>query len=814
MIGAKLAHYRILSLIGSGGMGEVYLAHDEKLDRRVALKVLSPTLAREPDRVARFQREAKAIALLNHPNIVTIHSVEEVEACHFLTMELIEGESLQRLILPGGMSLEEVQRVGIAIADALAAAHEKGIVHRDVKPSNIMTTSDGRVKVLDFGLAKAPPSPWRQPVGPDEPTADSIYLNPDLTTEGVVMGTMPYMSPEQLRGEPLDHRTDIFSLGVILYEMVTGRHPFHAASSAETISAILRDEPPPATKRRTDLPDHLSTIIARCLKKDPEARYQSAAEIGVELRDLNVQRQFFGSTREDVPPEKQREDMRESTGRSRRRVLLGIALSGALLLAIALWLVRHAQSPSPSDTSSPVVADTNSIAVLPFVNMSSDKEQEYFSDGLTEELLNVLAQVPDLKVAGRTSSFMFKNKNEDVRSIGAKLHVANILEGSVRKAGGKIRITAQLVKVSDGFHRWSQTYDRSLDDVFSIQDEIAKAVARELRVTLLAKGSRMDKSAADAYDLVLQARFVLQNRTSPNVRQAREMIERALSISPDFALAWAELGLVHLRESTLAVTLEEDQRAIEEAKAALTRALEIDPEMPIALSRMSNVQQSLWEFEASEKTIERALKASPNSIIVLGNAAVIYFSLGRLPETIRLLEQALAADPLSLTVYNNLAAAYVAAGRLSDAETVARKLLSMEPNHAGAHLSLGNIHILLGEVKEAEAEYALYDELSGQGNFARLSSAAIIQHASGDVAASERTAADFEKLFGADNPSACAEIRAMQGKPDEAFAWLDKAFAAHDPGLASINTSIWFQALRADPRWKSLLKRIGLPAEN
>lgn len=798
-------------MLGKGGMGEVYLAYDEQLDRRIAIKVLPQDMARDPEHVARFIREAKAIAALNHPNIVTIHTVEEADGLHFLTMELIEGESLQKQITLAGLPLKEVLRIGIDLADALAAAHENGIVHRDVKPSNLMTAVDGRVKVLDFGLAKPLSLPFEAPASSNAATVDTMPWQKTLTTPGLVIGTVPYMSPEQVCGGPVDHRTDIYSMGVVLYEMIAGDHPFQGESQAEIISSILRDDPPPI-KGRTDLPPPMSEVVNRCMEKNPQDRFQSAGEVSLELRRLLKELDF--------------QEQRETEGISKNRILrlfgrskwrgsplrLAAFAGSLLILAVVLWLILAPRSPR-YDAKAPIAEDTHSIAVLPFVNMSSDKEQEYFSDGLTEELLNYLTHIPDLKVAGRTSSFMFKNKNEDVRSIGKKLHVANILEGSVRKSGNTLRITAQLLKAEDGFHLWSQTYDRTVDDIFAIQDEIAGSVTKELQAKFFSAGGRISAPNTKAYDLLLQARFVLQNRTAQNVQRARKMIEEALVLSPSYAPAWAEMGLVNVRESALAVTLEGTRESLLRAKEALTKALELDPESPVALSRLANVEQSLWEFAESQRTIERALKTSTKNAIVMGNAALIFLYLGKVNESIALLEKCLEVEPLSLNVYSNLANAYFIAGRVREGEKLLRKALEIEPNHGSSHLMLGNIHLLRGEVKKAEMEYSLYDKLIGGGEFSRLSSDAILRYATGDTATAEALTVEFEKKFGTDNPSACAEIRAFQGNPDAAFAWLQKALIERDPALPAIKVDFYMRSLHRDPRWKILLEKIGLPAD-
>ncbi len=620
--GQKLGPYDILTPLGAGGMGEVYRARDTRLDREVAIKVLPESTTRDADRIARFDREAKSVAALNHPNIVTIHGTHDEAGHRFIVMELVEGEALDRMIAPGGMPLARIFDVAIPLADALAAAHDKGIVHRDLKPGNVMITRDGRVKVLDFGLAKL----TTEETGGSSPRDDTVSA--PLTGHGAILGTVPYMSPEQLRGEAVDHRTDLFSLGVILYEMAAGQRPFKGTRSADMISSILRDTPRPLHEWNSSLPRPLEKVVALCLEKDPENRLQSAKDVRNELRLLR--KEVDSDTPESVPlmivtgspaapatvPQGSATTLGSAMSAPTRRgeFWIGIAALIAAVVVVGWWLGRGVTAPvkhaatvdsgvtipklSPAETSVIFAPPTevNSLAVLPFTNLTSDKEQEYFSDGLTEELLNALVKIPDLKVAGRTSSFSFKGKNEDLRTIGEKLGVANILEGSVRKSGDRVRITAQLVKAAEGFHLWSEVYDRTLNDIFAVQDDIAKSVAEALKVTLLGKSAEPTTPNAEAYDLVLQARYIMRSGTEDSIRRARTVLERALALAPEYAAVWAEMGLLHRKTYERTLTVEAAQEALRQVRHALTRALELDPELALAHSRMASAQLALWDF--------------------------------------------------------------------------------------------------------------------------------------------------------------------------------------------------------------------------
>jgi TolB-like protein/Tfp pilus assembly protein PilF len=684
--------------------------------------------------------------------------------------------------------------------------------------------------------------------------------SPALTDAGVVMGTAPYMSPEQANGLALDARTDIFSLGAVLYEIATGRRPFGGNTRAETISSILRDTPRPVTEARQDAPRHLGRIISHCLQKEPRDRFQTARDVYNELRDLCKEVESGASEVTGAPSTRPTAGLADrassptagSTGASAASAGVPVtrgapstphsaaqptpsgatapgtrgwiwAIAGAAVVIIAMaafWLGSRRMADAPEKSAvggtraagAPVVTETNSLAVLPFANMSSDKDQEYFSDGLTEELLNALAKIPDLKVAGRTSSFSFKGKNEDLRTIGEKLGVANILEGSVRKSGNRVRITAQLVKASDGFHLWSETYDRTLDDIFAVQDDIAKAVTQSLKVTLLGPGPK-EQPNAEAYDLVLRARYMMQANSEEATLQARKTLERALELSPDYAPAWAEMGLAFVREQERATSVEAGQQAIQRAREALGKALELDPNLASAHSRLANVQQSAWEFSEAERSMAKALAADPKNPIVLGNAALLYGILGRFTDAISLTEQATTLDPLTPIGFSNLANFYLMVGRLDEAEANYRKAIKLRPDHPLSHMLLGILHLLRGRPEEARSSMTKFTDLQGLGDYGRLYFDALVEHTAKNAEASKRATEEFEKRFGADDPSSCSQIRAWRGEADAAFAWLDRAVARRDPLLSQIKFDPLMIPLHSDPRWNALMKKIGLPTD-
>jgi len=546
MIGTTLLHYRILSKLGAGGMGEVYAAEDTSLGRKVAVKLLPKEMAARVDRLQRFRREARAVAALNHPNIVTIYAVEEADGVPFLAMELVEGESLQARVAGGGLPLEKLLEVAVPLAEALAAAHERGITHRDLKPANVMFGRDGRLKVLDFGLAKLHEDSG---AGDDEETAAPPS---DLTEAGAVLGTLPYMSPEQVQGRPADHRSDIFSFGAILYELATGERPFRGTSSADLISSILRDTPRELTEVRVDVPEHLGRIVRRCLDKDPGRRFQTARDLRIELEELE----------------------KEGPGQAKR---------------------------APS------------VAVLPFADMSAEKDQEYFCEGIAEELLNGLGRIQNLRVASRTSSFQFKGTALDVREIGRRLDVSTILEGSVRKSGNRVRITAQLVNVKDGYRLWSDRFDREMKDIFAIQDEIAESIVAALEVTLSPKERRALQNVATrdvaAYDYYLRGRKFFYQMHQKAFEFARQTYARAIEIDPAYALAYA--GIADCC-SFLYQWADSSQANLDGADEASRKALELDPDLAEAHASRGLALSLARSFEEAQVEFEEAIRRNPN----------------------------------------------------------------------------------------------------------------------------------------------------------------------------------------------------------
>jgi serine/threonine protein kinase/predicted Zn-dependent protease len=758
--GSRLGTYEILGPLGAGGMGAVYRAKDLRLGRQVAIKVLPEPVASSPARLARFEREARTVAGLNHPNIVTLHSVEDEDGVRFLTMELVEGRTLSSLVAPGGLPLGQLLALAIPLADALVATHERGVIHRDLKPGNVMVTHEGRVKVLDFGLAKA----FDREVSEAAETLTAVEETP-LSSPGSAMGTVPYMAPEQIRSDIVDARTDLFALGIILYELATGRRPFTGRTSADTTSSILRDTPEPVTRIRPDLPSDFEGLVTRCLEKNPRDRIQTALDVWNELRRLQRAAQHW------VP-------------------------DGAVRQRIA------------------------SIAVLPFVNRGRDEEDEYFSDGLADELIDVLSKIGDLRVSARASSFHFKDKDVPIGEIGKSLNVATVLHGTVRKAGRRIRVSVQLASTADGYHLWSETYDRTLEDIFAVQDDIAQCVVRELRSKLLGKqlNSHMSGEVAsdvaqavrgrgtdpEAHRLYMVARHLLGRNTRDDTAKAIEYLNQSLARDPAFALGWSQLAGAYSDEANHGWTPMTE--AYRRAREATERALSLQPDLAEGHARRGRIQMLFdGDWRGAEASYRRALELAPGNAVVLRGAGLLARSLGRLEEAIDLHQKAVLGDPLSAITYNNLGVALHAADHPTEAETAYRRALELTPKRGVTRALLA-----LALLAEGRGEEALAEAREEPIEEYRLYALAIVHHALGHEA--ESVEAHRRLIDGHAGLMALqvAEVFAVRGETDAAFAWLERAYAQRDGGLTEIMTGPSFRSLHGDPRWRPYVRKVGL----
>ncbi|HEU5179196.1 MAG TPA: protein kinase [Candidatus Polarisedimenticolia bacterium] len=807
--GKMLAHYRILSEIGRGGMGVVYEAADTTLDRRIALKVLPEEATANPDRLLRFRREARVVAALNHPGIVTIHSVEEAEGIHFLTMELVRGKTLHERIPAGGLPADRIFGIAIPLAEALSAAHERGVIHRDLKPSNVLVTEEGRIKVLDFGLAKLATA--------EESSGDESILPTRslLTGEGRRLGTFPYMSPEQVMGRALDHRSDIFSFGIVLYEMATGTRPFSGSSTAELASSILRDTPEPVIGLRPDLPGHFAWILRRCLEKDPRRRYQSALDIRNEMEDLEkgivsevpisrppVSRSAWDSASVSgapaasaptpAPAASPASGPVPGAASKKQSAPVGyLVFAGfiVLLLFALLWMNnrdrarRRAAVSPPAGSAAAVTPGVASLAILPFVNISADPENEYFSDGMTEQLINALVKVEGLKVPARTTVFALKAKNLDVQEIGKRLGVDSVLEGSVRKSASRLRINVRLARTSDGSALWSEQYDRELKDVFAVQDEISRKIVETLRVRLspleaqaLARAPTGD---SEAYDLYLKGRrlFFLSGRR--NLGNARETFSRAIDLDPGFALAYAGIADA---SSWLYLYSEATGNNLEEAKKASLKALELAPDLAEAHASRGLALSLSTEHEAAGREFETAIRLDPRLFEAYYFYARDCWARGKWDQATHLFGKAMEVRPEDYQAPALMSNALRQLGRSEEATAMEKKGLEIirarletDPDDTRALYLGANVLVKTGAVDEG-LEWIRRAIAVDPSDPATLYNAACV----------------FSKA----------------GKKQEAIGSLEKAVAVGFAHKAWIENDSDLDSIRGDPRYQTLLKHL------
>jgi TolB-like protein/Tfp pilus assembly protein PilF len=755
--------YALEAEIGHGGMGTVFRARDLKLRRCVALKVLKAGAAPDPQRRERFEREALAAGALNHPNVLAVYDVGEHGGEPYLVSELLEGEALSAAIARGPLAPERVLDFALQLASGLAAAHQKGIVHRDLKPDNLFITGDGHLKILDFGIAKL-----------IAPANDGPH-----TETGAVLGTPAYMSPEQLRAEPADARSDVFACGAVLYEMLSGRAPFQRATTLETAYAILHDPP-------TILPaSPLTEVIARCLEKDPQARYANAEELLKGVRATT-------------------EGSRRAPGRRLRRRIVVIAALG-LVTALGLAGVRGIRRFAAGKA-------TPSIAVLPFADMSPGRDQEYLSDGIAEEILNALAHVEHLRVIGRTSSFSFKGKNEDLRSIGQKLDAGTLLEGSVRRSGDRIRITTQLIDAADGSHLWSETYDRKLADVFAVQEEIARAVVAALRLKLLPPGAVQRSNDPRAFEEFLIGRRAYSELTEDGYRRSIVAYERALAIDPSYAPAWAGIALsAHFISWIFARSAEEAGAMTARAREAAQKAIELGPDAAdgyVARAYVRGSRDRDWQGALAD--VARALELRPDHTeALMMRGRWLLAPLGRFDEAIADLRKAIALDPLNPAYVMRLGGVLHVAGRRREMKAAADRALQMSP----AAIFPWVLYALDAQTQGHPGEVL---EIVRRPGFPERVGLALEAIAFRELGRHDEEAVALRSLVerhAFDGAIGIAWYYALKGDADSAFQWLERAATQREVDVTEARFDSFLSGLHTDARWKPFLRRLNLPAE-
>ncbi len=783
--GDRLGRYEILGPLGAGGMGEVYRAHDAELDREVAIKVLPEEVAADADRLQRFKREAKAVAKLSHSSILEIFDFGHQDDISFAVTELLEGESLRESldVLEGGLPWQKARDIASSVADGLAVAHGKGVVHRDIKPGNIFLCSDGRVKILDFGLASL-----RGKMTDDGTTAS---MGPGVSTPGTIMGTVGYMSPEQVRGESADHRSDIFSLGCVLYEMLAGRRPFQRDTSVETMTAILREEPPSISASGLQIGAETEKTLNRCLEKEPERRFQSASDLGFALREMATS---------PVRPSAATRPSRTGFSRPARTAMVLGAI--AVLIAAAVWILPILISPAPEE---PLV---RSIAVLPFVNLSGDPGQEYFADGMTEALITDLSRIGALMVISRTSIMRFKDSDLSLPEIALELGVDAVVAGSVQREMNQVRITAQLIDAATDRHLWADTFQRELEGVLELQSELAQGIAATIAVRLSpAEETRLEatrKVNPATYEAYLRGMHHLKKGSQEGFSTGMKYLHEAVDIDPADPLAHAGLASGYVTLGHTSGSAENFKRA----KAAARRALEIDPSLAEAQAALAEVAMYYdWDWEAAESAFERAIELSPSHAEVHAHYTWLHVLRGNWQQAYVEAELAQELDPLAPAFTSWLGELYWSAGRYEDALTEANKALELNPGWARAHGDLSRVYTSLGRLEEAVDQGRIAAEKNP--NFRPIFGNAL-------VAAGHREEAGWllDELLAAPeddvNPVFLSSFQAVHGDLDGAIASLERGYESRDGLMPWVGSWFDYGDLLYDPRFQDLLDRVGI----
>jgi len=820
LVGQQIGRYRVLSLLGTGGMGEVYLAQDSRLGRKVALKLLPASFTNDQERVRRFEQEARAASSLNHPNICVIHEVGETDdGRHYITMEYIDGVTLRQRMTNLQMRLAEALDIAIQVASGLSAAHQAGIVHRDVKPENIMLRTDSYIKVLDFGLAKLTE---RRQISAD---TESPAIATVKTDAGVVMGTASYMAPEQARGLEVDARTDIWSLGAALYEMVAGRAPFEGATTSDVIVSILEREPLPLEHHRSGVPTELQKIVSKALSKNREDRYQTVEELVIDLKSLKRELEY-GSRNETADGLAKRTSRQVSrllssaeyliSGIKQHQKAVGLA-AATLIIAIAAGAYSYFNKSSKA---------IDSLAALPFVNVGADPNTEYLSDGITESLINSLSQLPDIKVISFSSVSRYRGQQIDPKAVGHALGVRALLVGKVMQRGDDLIVSAELVDTRDNRHIWGEQYNRKLSGLIALQKEISREISDKLRLRLSGEQKELltkrHTESAEANQLYLMGRHHLNRWTPEGWRKGIEHFQQAIEKDPGYALAYVGVATAYNALGFFDVMLPREARP--KAEEAAVKALEIDDTLGEAHAALGAVKYLYdWDWAAAERELKRAIELNPNDALAHNVYAHYLHSMGRADEGLAEMKRANELDPLSIRIIYGLGdmLAFAHAHRQYDqAIEQFRKAIDLAPTPwilSAAYWHLGAVYEKKGLYAEAVAEYQKGMNLDGESDLA----AALEQgyKTSGFIEAKRAVSRKrLQKMIEASKrervpPLPFAFIYADLGEKEQAFEWLEKAYEERSGALVHLGdgTACTCDALRSDPRFADLLRRIGLP---
>jgi serine/threonine-protein kinase len=784
--GARLGPYEVEGPLGAGGMGEVYRARDTRLGREVALKVLPEEVSSDRERLARFQQEARMASSLNHPNIVTIHDIGESGGSSFIVMELAEGRTLRTLPGSGPLAARRLLEVGVQVAEGLAKAHAAGIVHRDLKPENIMVTGDGLVKILDFGLARLAPS--ATPAASGEETTLSR-----LTGPGTVVGTVGYMSPEQASGGSVDFRSDQFALGAILYELATGRGPFQRRTPAETLTAILREEPPAVGLLNPQMPPGLARIVERCLAKDPSRRYASSLDLA---RDLREELDLVSTKSGPVVAAVRRPRI--------RAVGIGLALVAA---TAAAWLL-----PRLAPRRGPI----SSLAILPFVNESGDPGLDYLSDGLTENLIDSVSQVPNLKVIARSSVFRYKGKDVTPEQVAHELKVRAVVMGRILERGDSLTVSTELVDAAESAHLWGAQYKRKPSDLLATEEDIAREISENLRLTLSGDGRRQlvrrYTQDDEAYRLYLKGRYFWNQRTKDDLHKAIGYFRQAIDRDPAYALAYSGLADTYGTLGLFYYQFAPPAETFRPAREAALKSLELDPSLGEAHNSLANVQLFYdWDWDSAGREFRRALELNPADTNARHWYSHYLLALARFDESLAQAQRAVEQDPISPMMSTHLAEHYHLARQDDLAVGQLKRALDLSPRFPVAHVLLGEAYEQMRLYPEAEREYRSVEDVFAGTSRVRAACARVHALAGRRAEALrelQELAEDRSGRYVA--PQDLAWGYAALGDRDRAMQWLEKAYSERSSALAYLKIEPLFDPLRADPRFADLVRRVGL----